>query len=83
MNQKKLKFKSDRNNKGRLQKRKANNKFDVRKWKSKLQKAIKTDQGFKSIMSIMASEDQFNQALVLALTEYGSQPHVTSNKSLI
>ena len=70
MKQKKLNFKPCRNKRGRPQKRKANNRSGGRNWKSKFDKEIKIDQGLKSIMSTMATEEQKNQALVSALVVY-------------
>jgi len=43
-------------------------------WKKKFKRAIKTDKGLKSIMSIMASEEQNNQALVSALASATASP---------
>ena len=65
--EKKRNFKTDNRKRGKPQKRKANN-SGGKDWKSKFRKAIKTDSGLKSIMSIMATEEQTNQALVSALT---------------
>ena len=55
--QKRKNFKTDDRRRGKLQKRKANN-SGGNDWKSKFRKAIKTDQGLKSIISIMATEDR-------------------------
>ena len=44
---------------------------------------IKTDEGLKSIMSIMATEERTNQALVLALVAFNSQPSVPGNQALV
>ena len=66
MKQKNLNVKTDRNKRGRPQKRKAND-SGGKDWKSKFRKAMKIDQGLKSIMSIMATEEQTNKALVSAL----------------
>ena len=67
---------------GKPQKRKANN-SGGNDWKSKFRKAIKTDQGLKSIMSIMATEERTNQALVSALVASNSQPSVPVNQALV
>ena len=78
MKQKKLHFKLDRNKRGRPQKRKANT-FGDRDWKYKFHKAIKTDQGLKSIVSIIVTEERTNQALVSALVVCKRQPSVPGN----
>ena len=64
MKQNTLNFKPDRNKRGRPQKCEADNKSSGRNWNSKFRKAIKTDEGSKSIMKTMATEDGTNQALV-------------------
>jgi hypothetical protein len=64
---KKERFQSDGNTKDGSHKRKADDKSSGGNWKKKFRKAIKTDKGLKSIMSIMASEEQNNQALMSAL----------------
>ena len=71
--QKTLNFKLDRNKRGRPQNLKSNARSGDRNWKFKLQKAIKTDQGLKSMMSIMDTEDRTNQDLILALAESNVQ----------
>ena len=53
--------------KGEPNKRASNDKAGGN-WKKKFKRAIKTDRGLKTIMSIMASEEQNNQALVSALS---------------
>lgn len=81
MKQKKLNFKPDRKKRERYQKRKAND-SGGRDWKSKLCKAIKIDQGLKSIMLTMATEEQTNQALVSALAASNSKTSVPGNQAL-
>ena len=82
MKQKKLNFKPDRNKRGRPHKQKANN-SGGRDWKSKFRKAIKTNQGLKSIVSIMATEERTNQAIFLVLASSNSQPSVPGNQVLV
>ena len=82
MKQKNLNFKPDRNKRGRPYKRKSNNSGD-RDWNSKFRKAIKSCQVLKSIMSIMATEERTDQALVLALVASNSQPSVPGNQVLV
>ena len=81
-NQKKLNFKPNRNKRGRRQKRKAND-SGGKDWKHKFRKAIKTDQGLNSIMSIMTTEERTNKAIVSALVAFNSKPSVPGNKSLV
>ena len=65
--QNKLNFNPDRKKRGRPKKRKTNNMSGDGNWKSKFCNAIRIDQGFRSIMSIMSTRKQTNQVLVLAL----------------
>ena len=58
INQQELNFKLGRNKRGRPQKHKGNNVSGGRNWKSKFLKSIKKDQGLKSIISIMSTEDR-------------------------
>ena len=76
--QKRKNFKTDDRRRGKPQKRKANN-SGGNDWKSKFRKAIKTDQGLKSIMSIMANGERTNKALVSALASSNSQPSMPDN----
>ena len=39
-----------------------------RAWKKKLKRAVKTQNGFKTIMSVLAEEEDKNQAMIQALT---------------
>ena len=78
--EKRRKIKPDNRKRGKPQKRKANN-SGGKDWKSKFRKAIKTDQGLKSIISIMATEERTNQALVSALVASNSQHSVPGNQA--
>ena len=49
-------------------------------WKKKFKKALKSDKGLKSIMSIMASEEQTNQAFVSALAAATTLPPAPSTQ---
>ena len=55
---------TDNDNKG---KRKKNDEVKGN-WRSKFKKALKSDKGLKTVMSILAEEEKSNQALVAALT---------------
>ena len=50
-------------------------------WKKKLKKAVKTQNGFKTIMSVLAEEEGKNQALVHALTSIPPASATTSSAS--
>ena len=82
MKKKKLNFKTDWHKRGRDHNRKANS-SGGKDWKYKLRKAIEIDQGLKSIMSIMATEERTNQALFSALVASNSQPSVPGNQALV
>lgn len=71
MLKKRKKFKTNNRERCTPQKRKANN-SGGKDWKTKFRKAIKTDQGLKSIMSIMATEERTNQVFVSALVTSNS-----------
>ena len=43
-------------------------------WKKKFKKALKSDKGLKTIMSMMAKEEQSNQSLVSALSSTSLPP---------
>ena len=60
MKQNKLKFKLDRSLRGRPHKLKANNRCGGRNLESKFHKEIKTNQGLKSIMMMIDSEEKTN-----------------------
>ena len=79
--EKRKNFRTDNRKRDQPQKRKANS--GGKDQKSKFLKAIKTDSGLKSIMSIMATEEQTNQALVSALVASNSQPSVPVNQVLV
>ena len=78
----KLHFKPDLNKRGRPEKSEAND-FGGRDCKCKFRQAIKTDQGLKSIISIMTTEERTNQALDLALVASNCQPSAPVNQSLV
>ena len=82
MKQKKLNLKPGQNKRRRPQKRKAND-SGGKDQKPKFRKVIKTDQSLKSIMSTMATDEQTNQDLVLALVAFNSQPPVPGNNVLV
>ena len=63
--------------KGTFQKLKAHNKSGSGDSKSKLLKAIKKDQGLKSIMLTMATEKQNNQALISSISASNIQDIVS------
>ena len=77
-----MNLKPDRNKRKRPQKRKGNNNSGDGNWKSKFRKKIKTDQGFKSIMSIIATKERENQALLLAVATSNSQLSIPGNQAL-
>ena len=51
-------------------------------WKKKLKRAVKTKNGFKTIMSVLAEEESTNQALVNALTA-GSDTKSSNTSSVV
>ena len=51
-------------------------------WKKKLKRAVKTKNGFKTIMSVLAEEESVNQALVHALTA-GAEPKSSNTSSVV
>ena len=50
-------------------------------WKKKLKRAVKTNNGFKTIMSVLAEEESKNQAFVNALTPKTSGPASATTSS--
>ena len=76
--EKRKNFKQDNRKRDQPQKRKANN-SGGNDLKSKFRKAIKTDQGLKSIMSTTATEERTNRGPVLALVASNSQPPMPGN----
>ena len=81
--QKKLNLKSHKSNRGKPQKRKANDKSVGGNWKYKFCTAIKIDQCLQSIMPMMASEEQNNRALISAFSVSNVQHSVPANQALI
>ena len=80
--QKRKNFKIDNRRRGKSQKCIANN-SSGNDLKCKFRKAIKTDQGLKSIMSIMDTEERAHRAIVSALVASNSQPSVPGDNSLV
>jgi len=60
-------------------KRTADGKQGNGNWKKKFKKALRTEKGLKTIMSILASEEKSNKEFVAALTS--ALPHLSESKS--
>ena len=52
-------------------------------WKKKLKRAVKTQNGFKTIMSVLAEEETKNQAIIKALTSSAASPTPTPEASTV
>ena len=60
-------------------KRTADRKQGNGNWKKNFKKALRTEKGLKTVMSILASEEKSNKAFVAALTS--ALPHSSESKS--